>query len=180
MAVVISSISACIARQPLLTNTALYSSLFLAGDVVQQKIEGHSLDWARAARMGAMGLALGPVHHHWYSFIDRRLPSQSLSNVVKKVAADQAVFAPFCILSFFGGVATLEGRTPQETREEVGRKFWPTYKVDCAIWPLAQLLNFYFVPSQLRVAYVGTATLFWNVFLSHMKHSHAKLPIHTH
>eukprot|EP01137_Pigoraptor_chileana_P011234 Opistho-2@61773 len=146
MAVVVASLSACIARQPLLANTALYSSLFLAGDVVQQRLEGHTVDWMRAARMGAVGLVLGPFHHHWYAFIDRRLPSsQGIINVVKKVTVDQALFAPFCILSFFGGVATLEGKPAADVKEEVGRKFWPTYKVDCAIWPVAQVLNFYFV-----------------------------------
>lgn len=33
-----------------------------------------------------------------------------------------------------------------------------------------QVINFYFVPSHLRVTYVNVVTLFWTVYLSYMKH----------
>lgn len=33
-----------------------------------------------------------------------------------------------------------------------------------------QVINFFFVPTQFRVAYVNVITLIWTVFLSYMKH----------
>lgn len=51
-------------------------------------------------------------------------------------------------------------------------QFLATYIVDWAVWPAAQAVNFFYLAPVYRVAYVSTVTLFYNVFLSFMKHTH--------
>jgi protein Mpv17 len=41
------------------------------------------------------------------------------------------------------------------------------------VWPAAQAINFLFLPPQFRVLYVGAVTLFWDSFLSYIKHERA-------
>lgn len=44
--------------------------------------------------------------------------------------------------------------------------FFPTYLMDCLIWPPLQFINFTFVPVQFQFLFVNTATLIYNIFLS--------------
>ena len=42
--------------------------------------------------------------------------------------------------------------------------------MDLCLWPMAQFINFYFVPSGFRVLYVCGITLLWNMILAYIKH----------
>lgn len=64
----------------------------------------------------------------------------------------------------------LEGKTNKEAAGELKVKFWPTYKMDCTVWPAAQVVNFFLVPPSWRVTYNSFMTFLWTVFLSYMKH----------
>jgi hypothetical protein len=82
----------------------------------------------------------------------------------------------------------LHGDSWEDARDEVRRKFIPTYIADLAIWPLAQVLcglwclvscsrllqaiGFRYIPARFRVVYVSFLTLAWNTFLSFMKHDY--------
>eukprot|EP00122_Pirum_gemmata_P020116 Pgem_evm1s18818 len=43
--------------------------------------------------------------------------------------------------------------------------------MDCLFWPAVQFVNFKYLPGQYRVVYVSVFAIFWNAFLSKMKHS---------
>ena len=43
-------------------------------------------------------------------------------------------------------------------------------QTDWKLWPTAQAINFFFVPTKLRVTYVNSVTFIWTVYLSYMKH----------
>eukprot|EP00794_Sanderia_malayensis_P008066 gene8066-8929_t len=166
-------------RYLFVTNTISYVALYGLGDVLIQYIERHALrkendnrghDFRRTLSFMAFASFHGPVNHFWYSALDRFIKGSKHSNVFKKLIADQLIFAPYSTGIFFMGLGTIEGQSLKTSVEETKRKFIPTYLADLAIWPAAQILNFYVVPPHLRMMYINTVTLFWNTFLSYMKH----------
>lgn len=161
----------------LYTNTVGCGTLMGAGDVIVQGVEmaqgkhpDKKIQWARTARMFTMGIVLGPCNHGWYTFLDRILPGIRPTTIVRKILLDQIVASPFFAFTFFMGMGTLEGQSPKNSWREFSQKFWAVYKADWTVWPAAQAVNFYAVPTQFRVMYVGMVTLCWNTFLSYMKH----------
>ena len=96
------------------------------------------MDWGRVGKMALVGFVFDPLNHGWYTFLDRALRGRTLYTIIRKVLADQLVFAPIVINSFFITICTLEGVHIKETMRELQVKFWPTYMVDWAVWPAAQ------------------------------------------
>ncbi|XP_071953369.1 mpv17-like protein 2 isoform X2 [Antedon mediterranea] len=164
----------------LITNTVTCSSLLAIGDVIEQTREirrnrkneshaskhHHSYNWKRTGRMACIGLALGPFNHYWYFFLDRFLPGTSGKMVIKKILLDQVVAAPFFNGSFILGMGLLEGKSLTENLDNFKSKFPTLYLMDWCIWPVAQAINFTFIPSYLRVTYVNFITLGWDAVLS--------------
>ena len=88
----------------LLFNSCTSVVMYGAGDVLQQYIEGRDCnDWKRTGRMAGVGLAIGAMNHYWYSILDQFLPGVAGRVVVKKVLADQGVYGPVCLSTFFIG-----------------------------------------------------------------------------
>lgn len=48
-------------------------------------------------------------------------------------------------------------------------------QLDLCLWPIAQFINFKFMPASLRVLYVCGITLIWNMILAYIKH---EVPVH--
>ncbi len=48
---------------------------------------------------------------------------------------------------------------------DVKDKFGKIYMLDCAVWPMAQMINFSFVPQHLQPIYVNFLNIGWNSFL---------------
>ncbi|KAK2179291.1 hypothetical protein NP493_501g02002 [Ridgeia piscesae] len=167
-------------RYLFVTNTVSYGVLMTAGDAAVQGIErvlarskGKPLadyDWRRTGRLGGTGLLLGPFNHVWYAFLDRVLPGCNTATVLRKILSDQLIASPFFAFAFFAGTGTLEGQPVREMLVEFKKKFWAVYKADWTLWPTAQAINFYFLPPQFRVLYVGIVTCAWDGFLSYVKH----------
>lgn len=174
----------------LVTNTLTCGGLLAVGDVVTQKIERLDIEegslkqkkhnWPRTGRMFCMGFVLGPFNHCWYKILDHILKGATGRIVVKKIMCDQAVAAPFFCSSFFMGMSIMEGKGVSGGVAEVKEKFLTVYMIDWCVWPPAQFINFYLLPTKFRVVYVATITFFWNTFLSWMKHREHQHEEHQH
>lgn len=157
------------------TNTISSGVLLAFGDVIEQRLEmswgkATKYDLRRTGRMFAVGLSQGPLHHYWYGYLDRVLPSRSRRTVGLKILADQLAAAPFFAVTFFYGMGLLQGKSLDGCWREFVAKFPAVYLFDWCIWPPTQYVNFVYVPSKYRVSYVNAVTVVWDVFLSYMKH----------
>ena len=82
-----------------------------------------------SGRMFAVGLSQGPLHHYWYGFLDRALPSRSRRTVGLKILADQLAAAPFFAVTFFYGMGLLQGKSLDGCWTEFVAKFPAVYLV---------------------------------------------------
>jgi hypothetical protein len=55
---------------------------------------------------------------------------------------------------------------------DIKNKFLDIYILDCAVWPMAQMINFSFVPAHLNPVYVNILNIGWNTFLCYTSQSH--------
>lgn len=159
----------------LCTNVAVSLTLSGLGDVIEQHYEiltGDLQQWnpVRTSHMSTSGMTVGVLCHFWYKFLDSRIKGNTLKVVFKKIIIDQIVGSPLCISTFFITLAVLEGETIAELTEEVRQKAWRLYFAEWIIWPPAQFINFYFLPTKYRVLYDNTISLGYDIYTSHVKH----------
>ncbi|KAK3087951.1 hypothetical protein FSP39_012712 [Pinctada imbricata] len=126
------------------------------GDVISQlAIERKGFDLKRNARFMAFGLFIGgPMFRVWYLKIDQIFGKTKYSNL-KMVFADQGLFAPVFLPFFLGTMGVMRQDPFPLVVEKVKN-----------IWPLAQLINFTFVPLQHRVMVVNLVSVGWNTYLA--------------
>lgn len=160
----------------LFTNISISFCLSGAGDVIEQRFEklANDLDkWdsKRTWNMSATGIAVGAVCHYWYKFLDRRLPGHTIRVVINKILLDQFIGSPCCIFTFFGTLAILENTSYDEFVVELRNKWWKLYAAEWIVWPTAQFINFYFLPTKYRVLYDNTISLGYDVYTSHVANS---------
>lgn len=60
----------------------------------------------------------------------------------------------------------------REGIDDIKHKFLGIYVLDCAVWPMAQMINFSFVPQHLQPVYVNVLNIGWNAFLCYTAQSH--------
>lgn len=49
--------------------------------------------------------------------------------------------------------------------------------MDWCVWVPTQFINFYVVPVKYQVFYINAVTMFYNVFLSYIKHRDMEYPL---
>lgn len=158
------------------TNVSLSICISATGDIIEQRYEKYKgeinqLDFHRTAQMAFSGCIAGVICHHWYNFIDRVIIGRTVDMVIKKLILDQCICSPIIIMSFFATVAIFEDNPMENFTEEVREKFWTLYKAEWVVWPPAQIINFYFLPTKYRVVYDNTISLGYDVYTSQVKHS---------
>ncbi|KAI9229985.1 MAG: hypothetical protein DHS80DRAFT_13127 [Piptocephalis tieghemiana] len=152
-----------------------------------------SVDHRRTFRFAMYGMAMAPLVHTWFSFLERSfplpdpsasgtwmggkgngtsgvMPSGMWGQVLKRVAADQLIYAPFGMLVFFTTMGFFEGHDLPGIRRKIRDNFTHGLLANWALWPAVQLINFRYVPLFYRVPFVGAVGILWNTFLSWLNH----------
>jgi len=99
------------------------------------------------------------------------LPRVSGLAVAKRVAADQLLMAPVGLALFLGSMGYMEAHAEgRDAGVHVTHKFRDLYGSALAanwqVWPLAQVVNFRYMPLAYRVPFQATCGIFWNLYLS--------------
>ena len=116
----------------------------------------------------------GPWCHWWYEFLDylfvklgyrTKKAQEQWIVAIGKVALDQLTFGVFFTWLYFYAIGVLEGQTLDKMNQTVREQLWPVLIMNWKVWPLVNLLNFKFVPTQLRVLVGNIVAIFWLVYL---------------
>ncbi|XP_073977890.1 mpv17-like protein 2 [Rhodnius prolixus] len=159
----------------LLTNVGISVSLSGVGDIIEQSYmiaSDQQKDWdrIRTHHMSISGLTIGILCHNWYNFLDHRYPGRSLKIVLKKVLIDQVVFSPISITVLFLTLGLLEKSNADAIGREIISKGKLLYAAEWMVWPPAQIINFYILPTRYRVLYDNLISLGYDIYTSHVKH----------
>ncbi|KAI5119930.1 hypothetical protein M0805_000895 [Coniferiporia weirii] len=98
-----------------------------------------------------------------------RAPGASGLAVAKRVAADQLLMAPFGLALFLGSMGVMEadrGHTKAHVRHKFTDLYGSALSANWRVWPLAQVVNFRYMPLAYRVPFQATCGIFWNLYLS--------------
>ncbi|XP_041474601.1 mpv17-like protein [Lytechinus pictus] len=158
-------------KNPLLANTITYAGLGGAAEFTQQAINrksGERFEVRRIFNFVVVGVCFnGPVGHFWYRWLDRFILPTAKMALVKKMCLDQFICGSAFVAAFYTGMSILEGK--DDIFEELRAKFLPTFKASCCFWSVAQVFNFYFLPTSLRIVYIASVSFLWTNFLAIMK-----------
>ena len=155
-------------RRPMLTKSSTSFAAFSITDLLAQRRERRAgWDAARTVRGGLYGfLYHGPfVHTLWGKRwgLERFLPGISWPMVVSRVAADQLALLPVNMLVFCAWPALLTRGPTQEGLAEaeaaVRSGWWEACAFGWSIWPFVHLINFKFVPLELRILVLNTVSI---------------------
>lgn len=124
----------------------------------------------RTRNMAISGMSISILCHYWYKFLDASMTGRTIATVLKKVIVDQLICSPLCISMFFITLAVLENSSFTELKDEMRKKAHKLYIAEWIIWPPAQVINFYFLPTRYRVLYDNTISLGYDVYTSRVKH----------
>jgi len=125
------------------------------------------LDWKSAWHCFLIGtLALGPLYHFWYRYLDSRFPSRLMKTVLLKCALDEAIIGPPTLVIFLGAFAIFNDKN---VLNEIRTKFVPGFIAELAFWPLCQMINFRYIPPLYRVAFLGFGSFVFDNFICFLK-----------
>ena len=85
--------------------------------------------------------------------------------VLAKVFLDQTTFSPAYNLFYFYVIGLLEGRSLQFIHDKIAREFVLVMMMNYKVWPLVNVLNFKFVPPNLRVLFGNIVGIFWTAYV---------------
>ncbi|KAM5538246.1 hypothetical protein V8D89_008133 [Ganoderma adspersum] len=133
-------------------------------------------DVLRTLRFFAFGFGMGPLIGRWNFFLERKFPLRpvrqhgssrvSFRALARRVGADQLLMAPIGLTLFIGSMGLMEGREMKQVQQRFSDMYRPVLLANWRVWPLAQLINFRYMPLPYRVPFQSTCGVFWTLYLS--------------
>ncbi|KAK9908887.1 hypothetical protein WJX75_004228 [Coccomyxa subellipsoidea] len=151
----------------------------MLGDSIAQVLTRDPHNFVRTLRFVIIGFFMhAPIADTWFTFLEKAVYPETPSStraVLTKMALDQFLMAPIFLVVFFFATKTLEGQ-PHKLIETLREKYLKTVALGYIIWPLAHIINFRFVPNDLRILYVNFVQVGWNVVLCRLTSTAAVRP----
>ena len=164
---VLDSYQKALDDKPIFTKACTSGVGFAVSDVLTQLfIEKMDFDLKRLVKMASFGFLLhGTTGHFFYKFLDGKLTGTAPLTVAAKVAIDQTCWAPVFMVMFFSYMMVFEG-TPDLIEAKIRQDVFTAVKGSWMTWIPAHTINFAFVPSDMRLLYINTIQIFFNMFMS--------------
>ncbi len=89
---------------------------------------------------------------------------------MKKILVDQVIFSPVNISMFLVIMGWQEGMKTKEIVEDLKDKGKDLLVAEWIIWPPAQMINFFLLPTRFRVLYDNTISLGFDYYYSYVKY----------
>ncbi|XP_011496434.1 PREDICTED: protein Mpv17 [Ceratosolen solmsi marchali] len=161
-----------LAKYPLGMQALQAGALLGLGDQIAQnyieKRSAKNLDLIRTAQFAGIGFFIaGPATRTWYGILDKYFGSKGVIVVLKKVACDQLLFAPVFIAILLSTIALMQGHNLKSTKLKLKNEYTDILINNYKLWPIVQLLNFYFVPLHYQVLVVQAIAILWNTYISY-------------
>ena len=174
----------CTSR-PFVTKSITAACIASAGDLMSQSLEAHvaketfALNPVRLKTFFLCGLLyVGPFIHRYYEllatfarWLHTKYSATNRQQILGQLFLDQtlgvAIFFPlyFYVYEFFEAIVRQSppsfARAHAKCLEQIKGVVLMQYRV----YPLANLINFGYVPEQLRVLYSNTVGVLWNIYL---------------
>ena len=122
---------------PVITKTCTACTIAAAGDVVCQRATAETasppLDGKRTARMVVFNAGVTPLVHLWYGALVKRFPSSVAHSALKRMVADQTLWAPVGLAAFLGANSLMEtGGSGPAAKAAIAKSFLPVLQVRIA------------------------------------------------
>jgi hypothetical protein len=122
----------------------------------------------RAFNLGAFrAIAVPPVMHYWYKFINFHYPWKSFEVVLIKSLFDRMTIGGVLIAAFFGSQTYMNGGSHQDFVEKMEKNFVPTFQTNILFWTGLMAVNYKYVPHHFQTIYFNCITFVWMIYLSH-------------
>lgn len=173
-------VSSAFEKRPFLANCLTYGTITGAAELTQQTIAYKWLPKSRGEeqkpydKLGILRYAvlgscvLSPCLFQWYKWLDKTFVGVSLGVLGKKIVMD-AIFALPFYAGFYTTLGVMERRCKEEISSELKSKLLTTFVCGEAFWIPAQLINFRYIPSHLRVTYIAVGTFIEFIVLCFFK-----------
>lgn len=151
----------------------------------QQHQSSSKLDTRRVLDVAIVGaIWSGPVTHYWYIILEKmygviakaaNIQRPEIGLIVKLIL-DSIIFSSVTITGYFTIRSILEGTGLTGAKEKLTTRFFATLFGAWRFWPMANAVNFWFVPMQFRVLYMNVVSLFWTGWLTYVNSKNIPLP----
>merc|ERR1712216_1033107 len=165
---ILDSYQSALDKKPIITKATTSLVGFAVSDALTQLfIENTgSFDVKRLIKMASFGfLCHGTTGHFFYGFLDSKIKGASPPKVIAKVAIDQTLWAPTFMVMFFTYMCIFDG-TPDLIGSKIKQDIFTAVSGSWKTWIPAHTINFAFIPSDMRMLYINTIQIFFNMFMS--------------
>lgn len=155
-------------KRPLTTNVVLGFTIAGLGDVACQiYFERQPWNARRTMEMGVIrAVVMAPFLQLYFPFLSRLVPGTTMTQVFKRVLADQIIGSPVSISLIFAAACLVRGQ-PDHILPRIENQLLPTMLNGAMYWPFVHSLNFRFVPVLHQPVVAHVASLWWNAVLSY-------------
>lgn len=148
---------------PVLTKACTQATLSFFANIIAQKFvkKQAKLDWKTIFVFSATNFCSSPLIHFWYKILRTNVKSVPLS-----ILLDQTLFQTVYTSYFFSMLRIFRDFQLSKIPSDVRENLLPTLKNSWKIWPIAQTINFNFVPIKYNVLFGNMVGFFWGIILA--------------